>query len=45
LKWVAVFGYCTSEVGANAELHYQTIPGSYDACTDLGSWRAAPGDY
>ena len=45
LKWVTVFGYCTSEVGASAELHYQAIPGSYEACTELGNWRAAPGDF
>src|SRR5881409_155113 len=34
LKWLTVFGYCTSEVGATAELHYEVIPGSYDGCTD-----------
>src|SRR3989441_10334651 len=45
MKFLTVFGYCTSEVGATAELRYQTIPGSYDACTELGRWRAAPGDY
>ena len=45
MKFLAVFGYCTSEVGATAELRYQTIPGSYDPCTELGRWRAAPGDY
>jgi len=45
MKFLTVFGYCTSEVGATAELRYQTIPGSYDPCTELGRWRAAPGDY
>src|SRR5881398_2291394 len=28
MKWVTVYGYCTSEVGATAELHYEVIPGS-----------------
>src|SRR5213596_2190789 len=36
MKWVTVYGYCTSEVGATAELHYEVIPGSYDGCTELG---------
>ena len=44
LKYLTVYGYCTSEVGAGAELHYEVIPGSYDGCTELGRWRAAPGD-
>ncbi len=45
MKFLTVYGYCTSEVGASAELHYEVIPGSYDACTELGRWRAAPGDF
>ncbi len=45
MKFLTVYGYCTSEVGATAELHYEVIPGSYDACTELGRWRAAPGDF
>jgi hypothetical protein len=45
MKFLTVYGYCTSEVGASAELHYEVIPGSYDGCTELGRWRAAPGDF
>ncbi len=45
MKFLTVFGYCTSEVGATAELHYEVIPGSYSGCTELGRWRASPGDF
>jgi len=45
MKFLTVFGYCTSEIGATAELHYEVIPGSYNACTELGRWRASPGDF
>jgi hypothetical protein len=45
MKFLTVFGYCTSEVGAKAELHYEVIPGSFDACTEPDRWRAAPGDF
>src|SRR3989441_8933544 len=45
MKWVTVYGYCTSEVGATAELHYAVIPGSYDGCTELGRSSAGPGDF
>lgn len=45
MKFVTVYGYCTSQVGATSELHYEAVPGSYDACTELGRWRAAPGDF
>ena len=45
MKFLTVFGYCTSEVGATVELHYEVIPGSYNACTELGRWRATPGDF
>src|SRR6059058_404301 len=45
MKWVTVYGYCTSEVGATAELHYEIIPGSYDGCTELGRSSAGPGDF
>jgi len=45
MKFLTVYGYCTSEVGATAELHYEVIPGSYDGCTELGRRRAAPGDF
>src|SRR5207247_6399160 len=29
MKFLTVYCYCTSEVGATAELHYEVIPGSY----------------
>ena len=45
MKFLTVFGYCTSEVGAKAELHYEVIPGSFDPCVEPGRWRAAPGDF
>jgi len=45
MKFLTVYGYCTSEVGATAELHYEVIPGSFDGCTELGRWRAAPGSF
>src|SRR6267378_6623613 len=45
MKFLTVFDYCTSEIGATAELHYEVIPGSYNGCTELGRWRASPGDF
>ena len=45
MKFLTVYCYCTSEVGATAELHYEVIPGSYSGCTELGRWRASPGDF
>src|SRR6266568_887681 len=45
MRFLTVYGYCTSEVGATAELHYEVIPGSYSGCTELGRWRASPGDF
>jgi len=45
MKFLTVYGYCTSEVGATAELHYEVIPGSFDGCAEPGRWRAAPGDF
>jgi len=45
MKFLTVFGYCTSEVGAKAELHYETIPGAYDGCGPFGGWRPGPGDF
>src|SRR6266702_1254655 len=45
MKFLTVFGYCTSEVGAKAELHYETIPGAYDGCRPFAGWRANPGDF
>jgi glucoside 3-dehydrogenase (cytochrome c) hitch-hiker subunit len=45
LKWLTLYGYYSSEVGAKAELHYESVPGFYDACAALRSARAAPGDF
>jgi hypothetical protein len=45
MKFVTVYGYCTSEVGAPTVLRYEAIPGSYDACVGLDRWRAGPGDF
>jgi len=45
MKWLTLYGYYTSEVGANAELHFEAIPGAYDACTQLANVRAVPGDF
>ena len=45
MKFVTVYGYCTSEAGATAELHYEAIPGAFDPCAPLDRWRAAPGDF
>ena len=45
MKFLTVYGYSTSELGATGELHYEVIPGSYSGCTELGRWRASPGDF
>ena len=45
LKWLTVYGYCTSEIGATAGLRYETLPGSYDGCAEVRASRAAPGDF
>src|SRR5437588_7491405 len=45
MKFVTVYGYCTSEAGATAELHYEAIPGAFDPCAPMDRWRAAPGDF
>lgn len=45
MKFVTVYGYCTSEAGAMAELHYEAIPGAFDPCAPLDRRRAAPGDF
>jgi glucoside 3-dehydrogenase (cytochrome c) hitch-hiker subunit len=34
LKWLAVFGYFTSEVGMTQELHWRVIPGVYEPCVE-----------
>jgi len=43
MKWLAVFGYYTSEVGMTAELHWQMIPGTYDGCVERP--QPAPGGF
>ena len=45
MKSVTVYGYCTSEAGATAELHYEAIPGAFEPCAPMDRWRAAPGDF
>lgn len=32
IKWLTLFGYYTSEIGAELEQHYQIIPGRYVPC-------------
>lgn len=32
IKWLTLFGYYTSEVGAEQEQHYQIVPGRYVPC-------------
>lgn len=43
MKWLAVFGYYTSEVGMTEELHWQAIPGTYDGCAPRQ--QPAPGGF
>lgn len=31
-KWLTLFGYYTSEIGAEQEAHYQIVPGRYVPC-------------
>lgn len=35
LKWLTVYGYCTSKPGATKGLAYDYIPGNYEACLPL----------
>ena len=35
LKWVTLFGYFTSQVGAEQEDHYLIVPGRYDPCSPV----------
>jgi hypothetical protein len=35
IKWLTLFGYFTSQVGAEQEDHYQIIPGRYEPCAPL----------
>lgn len=32
MKWLTLFGYYTSEIGAEQEQHYQIVPGRYVPC-------------
>lgn len=43
LKWATVYGYYTSEIGAEDEQHYQIIPGRYDGCAPVHPGAAAGG--
>ena len=36
MKWLTLWGYYTSEVGVEQELHYVMIPGRYDPCAATG---------
>lgn len=35
LRSLVLTGYYTSEAGATAELHYETIPSRFDACAEV----------
>ena len=35
MKWLTLYGYYTSEVGATQELHQVIIPGSYEPCAPV----------
>lgn len=37
LKWLTLFGYYTSQVGAQQEQHFQIIPGRYVPCAPADS--------
>jgi gluconate 2-dehydrogenase gamma chain len=45
MKWLTLYGYYSSEVGAKAELGWEAVPGSYDGCAALRGARAAPRDF
>lgn len=36
IKWLTVYGYYTSEIGATQELKDEVIPGRYDPCVATG---------
>lgn len=40
IKWLTLFGYYTSEIGAEQELHYAIIPGRYVPCAPADSASA-----
>jgi hypothetical protein len=35
LKWLTLFGYYTSQVGAEQEEHYMIVPGRFEPCAPL----------
>ena len=35
LKFMTIWSYCTSEVGATLELRHDPMPGYYDGCAPL----------
>ena len=35
MKWLTLYGYYTSKVGMEQELHYEVFPGSYDGCSPI----------
>jgi hypothetical protein len=37
IKWVTLFGYFTSQVGAEQEDHYLIVPGRYEPCAPLAN--------
>jgi gluconate 2-dehydrogenase gamma chain len=39
LKYLTLFGYYTSQVGLEQELHWTTVPGRYDPCLATGVGR------
>jgi hypothetical protein len=43
IKWVTMYGYYTSEIGARQELHFEIVPGRYLPCTPLGAADGVPG--
>jgi len=35
MKWLTLYGYFTSKVGMEQELHHEIFPGSYDGCAPV----------
>jgi len=35
MKWLTLYGYFTSKVGMEQELHFEIFPGSYDGCAPI----------
>jgi hypothetical protein len=40
IRWLTLFGYYTSEIGAGQEQHYAIIPGHYVPCAPVGTLTA-----